>query len=86
MRTQVRGCGAASHRAPGGWRPGWMRLASLCRGAQLALPTPLRSNPTRCTPLPTATSGPCAAVPTLLLSIAASSPSSDIVIAIKIGA
>lgn len=37
-------------------------------------------------PHPKATSGPCTVVPTLLLPIAASSPSLDIVIAIKIGA
>ena len=65
------------------WRMG---PAFLCRDTRLASPALVHSNPIRCTPLPAATSGPRTAVPTPFLPIPASSPSSDIVIAIKIGA
>lgn len=64
--------------APRGWRQGmgmvgWHHLLSFIESPSDH-------------PHPKATSGPCTVVPTLLLRIAASSPSSDIVIAIKIGA
>ena len=76
------GCGPGFDGEPGwpweGGSGGWTRLAGITRFGALK---PHQPHPT-----PSGNKWSCTAVPTLLLPLAAVSPSSDIVIAIKIGA